>query len=150
MEKERMLSISKEEALPKDLIETKEEDELMDERDMEIIRLMQENEALRRKETERILEEDLQKVRSLDPKIGKIEDLGELFIALRANGISCKEAYRAVAAINDKKEIPQMGDVLSFKEERDFFTPDEVKSMTKEEIKKNYDRIRKSMSKWKA
>ncbi len=121
-----------------------------DERDFEIRRLILENEALRRKEAERILEDDLETVRRIDPKIRRIEDLGDVFIALRAGGVPCEEAYRAVASLNKKKEIPQMGDILSFGEEKDFFTPEDVKEMTKEEVKKNYDKIRKSMSRWKA
>lgn len=125
-------------------------DDIPDERDFEIRRLILENEALRRKEAERILADDLETVRRIDPKIRKIEDLGDVFIALRAGGVPCQEAYRAVASLNTKKEIPQMGDILSFGEEKDFFTPDEVKGMTREEVKKNYDKIRKSMSKWKA
>ena len=121
-----------------------------DERDFEIRRLILENEALKRKEAERILEADLAKVKRLDPKVRRIEDLGEVFIALRAGGVPCEEAYKAVASLNTKKDIPQMGDIAGGAEEQEFFTPEEVKRMTTAEVKKNYEKIRKSMSKWKA
>ena len=141
----------------KNLEEVKEEREAerssqneADERDFEIRRLLLENEALKRREAERILENDLALVQTMDPGVKKIEDLGEVFIALRAGGVPCREAYRAVASLNIKKDIPQMGDIAGMAEEKEYFTPEEVKRMSEREVKKNYEKIRKSMSKWKA
>ena len=118
-------------------------------RDFEISSLKHRIELLRKKEGKRMIDEDLKIIQKLDPHITGVNDMGELFIMLRANGYNAKDAYDAVCSLNSKKEISQMGDVVMGGDEKDFFTKEEVKAMSKSQVKKNYDKIRKSMSKWK-
>lgn len=126
-----------------------EEFEEIARRDFEISCLKHQIELLKRKEGKRMIDEDLKVIQKLDPHISSVNDMGELFIMLRANGYNAKDAYDAVCSLNSKKEISQMGDVAMNEEEKDFFTKEEVKAMSKSQVKKNYDKIRKSMSKWK-
>ena len=56
-----------------------------------------------------------------------------------------EERIRKVNEENDKKAPPK---VEAFGGDEDYFSPEAVKSMTRSEIRKNYDKILSSMEKW--
>lgn len=60
---------------------------------------------------------------------------------------SGEEMKAAQAAANQKASVGSLKS--SHKESQDFYTPDQVRNMTKEEVHKNYDKIISSMKKWK-
>lgn len=114
----------------------------------EFTRLKAENEALKSKEYDRIIGSDLKEIQGVDPQVKSLDDLGERFLQLRAAGVDNLTAYHAVKAAASKKPVAQMGDIKPGAAEKGFFTCDEVKAMSPAEVSKNYEKIEKSMSKW--
>lgn len=114
----------------------------------EFARLKAENEALKSKEYDRIIGSDLKEIQGVDPQVKSLDDLGERFLQLRAAGVDNLTAYHAVKAAASKKPVAQMGDIKPGAAEKGFFTCDEVKAMSPAEVSKNYEKIEKSMSKW--
>lgn len=118
--------------------------------------LREENQRLKQeltvKEAESAIQRDLREIRKIDPKVKSLDDLGETFMSLIASGkVSAIDAYYATQARREKETKtppPTMGKVNTSPAEKDFYTPDEVKAMTTEEVRKNLDKINKSMSKW--
>jgi hypothetical protein len=58
-----------------------------------------------------------------------------------------EEAKAAQANANKKASVGSLHS--SHKESKDFFTPDQVRAMSRAEVKKNFDAIKESMKKWK-
>lgn len=133
----------------------------------ELLKLItaQEEEALRAEEEEEKIspkekmEADVTLFHSLFPQV-KSEDIPqEVWDSVEA-GESLAAAYslfvvkkyreeeriRKVNEENDKKAAPR---VHSDPEEGEYFSPEVVKGMTREEIRKNYNKILTSMEKWK-
>ena len=131
-------------------------DEIRAEREekTKVEQLEAELETLRKRESERVFKDDLEQVKTAYPdlKAKNIFDLGEEFLKLRASGVDPVIAYEAIKAkeARETKEKPvSTGSVKSTaKVEKDFFTADEVKRMTADEVRKNMDIIDKSMKKW--
>lgn len=76
-----------------------------------------------------------------------VEELGEAYFIYRSNGMSATEAYDFLQA---RKGTPpkSMGKPKTSPPEKEFFTRDEVMSMSSEERTKNAQKIRESMRKW--
>ncbi len=95
---------------------------------------------------------DLKEIRKAypDEKAKSVMDLGEDFLRLRAHGVSNLVAYEALRSQTGRTEKnPSMGDVKPNGGAKDFYTHDEVARMSKSEVEKNFDTIKKSMKKWK-
>lgn len=115
-------------------------------------------EVRRRKELERLVDEqtferDLQSIKAFNPKetAKSIEELGPTFVRARAMGVDTVTAYEI--ARNEKQRLnpapPSMGDLNgSAPAQSEYFTREQVSAMSQSEVSKNYDRIRKSMTKW--
>jgi len=58
-----------------------------------------------------------------------------------------EDAKKAQVAANQKASVGSLAS--SHKESQDFYTPDQVRAMSKEEIHANFEKIQKSMKKWK-
>lgn len=89
------------------------------------------------------------KTKYSDVGIGDVEELGEDFFKYRAMGI---DPITAFEAIQMKKGQPpkSMGKARTGAPAKSgYFTRDEVKAMSPSQIKKNFDKIRESMGKWK-
>lgn len=122
----------------------------------ELESLRNENEALKEnletKEVERLMERDLASIQAIDPSVKTLDDLGDDFLSLISTGkLTGEQAYYASKSMNDAKAIkkPDLpGAANQSPEEKDFYTREEVDNMSKSEIHKNYDAIRKSMTKW--
>ena len=120
--------------------------------------LQQERERLQRyeqQEAEQCFAKDLAASKRAfpDEKAKHISELGDEFMAMMASGkVSAVAAYRA---IREQRQIDHpapksMGDVGgSGGTEKEFYSPDEVKRMSKTEVSKNFDKIRRSMTHWK-
>ena len=80
-----------------------------------------------------------------------MDELGPQFIAMCAAGVSPLSAYEALRAekARNTKQPPSMGDVRpAGSKDKDFYTRDEVARMSQAEVSKNYETIKKSMTKW--
>lgn len=123
------------------------------ETDPDVRREREELEALRQRDNERQFAQDLSEIKTTypDEKAASVFDLGEDFLRLCAGGVAPIVAYEAVRAQKKRssKLAPSTGDIKAApKPEGEFFTKEQVESMTPEQVKANYDKIRKSMEKW--
>lgn len=80
--------------------------------------------------------------------IKDVQELGDDFFRYRANGLSAVDAYEFVKR---KAGTPpkSMGKIQTSPAEKEYFTRDEVMSMSSEERFKHVDKIRRSIPKWK-
>lgn len=110
--------------------------------------------ALEQKEQQRVFAGDLATIRKAypDEKAKSVEELGEDFMALMATGrVSAVAAYEAIRAERKRTapQPPSMGDVgAAAGGAKDFYSREEVAKMSREEVARHYEEIRKSMSKW--
>lgn len=121
-------------------------------KDPEYIRNQQELRVLRERESRRVFEEDLAAVRKLNPqeKAQTVQELGNDFIRLRANGIPADVAYKATHEIQPQVEPPKdTGKVKGSQSAAGaYFTPEQVRAMSQAEVNRNLDKIEQSMKHW--
>ena len=94
---------------------------------------------------------DLKEIQSIDPSVKRLEDLPDSFFDFIAANLSGKQAYFAAKALEQSEQVSSpapTGKVSQAGEEKDFFTADEVRSMSPEEVHKNFEKIRRSQSRW--
>lgn len=98
---------------------------------------------------------DLAEIQKTHPEIKSIEELGQEYLMFRFSQmgeVSAEQAFQmmtAYKASTTPKKPPIIGNVSTGgKPQSDYYTREEVEAMSPEEVKKNYDTIRKSMSKW--
>lgn len=116
--------------------------------------LREERDNLSRWKMERDFADDLAKIKAHNPKetAKSVTDLGRDFMAARAMGVDTVTAYELVQAKKNREtpplppELPQLGDANDVP--KDFFTPEEVRAMSPEEVHKNFDKIRASQKDW--
>lgn len=129
----------------------------MVESDPEYQRVMQENERLQQALVRDLMAKDFDILKSAHPdlKATSIEDLGEDFAKLRGLGWDAKEAYAAIQAkekANMKTPPPSTGSVkTSVASDKEFYTPEEVDRITREDLRKDptlIDKIKRSMARW--
>ena len=121
-------------------------------KDPEFIRNQQELRVLRERESRRVFEEDMATVRKLNPqeKAQTVQELGNDFIRLRANGIPADVAYKATHEIQPQVEPPKdTGKVKGSQSAAGaYFTPEQVRAMSQAEVNRNLDKIEQSMKHW--
>lgn len=121
-------------------------------KDPEYIRNQQELRVLRERESRRVFEEDMATVRKLNPqeKAQTVQELGNDFIRLRANGIPADVAYKATHEIQPQVEPPKdTGKVKGSQSAAGaYFTPEQVRAMSQAEVNRNLDKIEASMKHW--
>ena len=121
-------------------------------KDPEFIRNQQELRVLRERESRRVFEEDMATVRKLNPqeKAQTVQELGNDFIRLRANGIPADVAYKATHEIQPQVEPPKdTGKVKGTQNAAGaYFTPEQVRAMSQAEVNRNLDKIEQSMKHW--
>ena len=99
-------------------------------------------------EVNRLMREGLREVQSIDPNVKSLDDLGDTFTHLIANGIPTKEAYYAAKAMELKEKVlapDAIGRVSDTKAERDYYTSEELDNLTDEEMDANWDKVMRSM-----
>lgn len=118
-------------------------------------RLVEEKEELSNRvldlETQQKMENDLRELQKIDPNIKSLDDIGSDFLDYIAAGLDAKLAYYAFKAKKNAESAvapEEVGAVNQSTGPKDFYTREEVKAMSQEEVHKNYDVIRKSMSQW--
>lgn len=118
-------------------------------------RLNEENEQLSNElldiKTRAQMEHDLQEIQKIDPEVKDLDSLGKDYTDYIRAGLTGVQAYYATKAKNDAEKAvapPEVGKVNQSEAPKDYFTREEVQGMSQEEVHKNYDIIRKSMSKW--
>lgn len=116
-------------------------------------------EGERSEEKRQAMEEDIELFHSLFPEVGAKDIPEEVWQSVEA-GESLAASYalyfvknakeeeriRDLNEKNAKKAPPRIGDDGK---EADYFSPEAVKGMTRDEIKKNYKAILRSMDSWK-
>ena len=99
-------------------------------------------------EVDRLMREGLRDVQAIDPNVKSLDDLGDTFTHLIANGIPTKEAYYAAKAMELKEKVlapDAIGRVSDTKAERDYYTSEELDNLTDEEMDANWDKVMRSM-----
>lgn len=107
-------------------------------------------EALRRREADRVFREDLAAIRAAwpDETAASISELGPQFAAICAAGVEPLAAYEALRAQRQRRAAPSTGKVAAGGGDGAYFSRDEVARMSREEIHRNFDSIRRSMRRW--
>jgi hypothetical protein len=99
-------------------------------------------------QVERLMRDGLREVQAIDPNVKSLDDLGESFGRLIANGVPTKEAFYAARAMELKEKIlapDAIGRVSDTKAERDYYTSEELDNLTDEEMDANWDKVMRSM-----
>lgn len=99
-------------------------------------------------EAERLMQEDLVKLRNIDPSLKSLEDLGDGYIEYVAAGLSPERAYWAIKAereANHATPPKEVGRVATGTAEKDYFTDAEIDAMSSEQLTKNWKKI---MASW--
>lgn len=96
------------------------------------------------------MEKDLAAVQKIDQNVKSLEELGDHFFKCIGAGMSAEEAYHAAKYVGQKiSSTPpaEIGRVNQSNVEKDFYTMDEIKSMSPTQVRKNYKKVRESMDK---
>jgi len=107
------------------------------------------------KEVERLMADDLAKIQRLDPTVKTLDDLGDDYLNLIRAGIDAEIAFNVLQQKKQKEtKIPpaDIGKVNSnSQKEKEFYTPEEVDKLTKNDLNnpKIMQRVMDSMTKWK-
>ena len=112
---------------------------------------MRELEGYRQRERERLFTDDLAQIRAAHPEESarSVGELGPQYLAICAAGVDPLCAYEAVRSHRDRTAPPPSTGAFGGKPPaREFFTRDEVAQMSRSEIHRNFDKIRRSMSHW--
>lgn len=114
-----------------------------------------ENQALSAKlrdyEVHERMANDLRDIQAIDPNVKSLDELGDTFLTYISAGLTGKQAYFAAKAQDAiERAVPpsEIGKVNQQAGEQSYFTHDEVAAMSPEEVRKNYDKIKASMSRW--
>ena len=111
-------------------------------------------EQMRQQAIERQFGDDMAEIRAAypDEQAGSVQELGEQYMRLRAQGVDNLVAYAALRRVTSTKNAaknPTTGDVKSAGEpKRDWLTQAEVDKMTDAEMDQNLDKIMESMKHW--
>lgn len=99
-------------------------------------------------EAEKMMQEDLEKIRKVDPSLKSLDDLGEGYIDYIAAGLDPVKAYWAIKAeerANEATPPKEIGRVETSPAEKDYFTDAEIDAMSSEELTKNWKKV---MASW--
>ena len=101
------------------------------------------------------MDADLAEIQKTHPEVKSIGELGPEYLAFRFNAMgemSAEQAYQMLLVYKGNttpKKPPVVGKVSTTERPKsDYYTREEVESMSPNEVKANYDAIRKSMSNW--
>ena len=106
------------------------------EADSRISQLESQLQIYRDRENQRMLEDDLRAVQSVDPTVTSLDDLPDVYTALRFNKampLGAREAFVAARAILQQTKQPKpasAGSISGSGGEREFYTSEELDSLT--------------------
>jgi hypothetical protein len=95
-------------------------------------------------QADRMMQEDLNKLRKIDPSLASLDDLGENYPSYISAGLSPEQAYWAIKAeesANKATPPKAVGKVATGTAEKDYFTDAEIDSMSSEQLEKNWKKI---------
>lgn len=95
-------------------------------------------------ETEKAMNEDLNRIKRIDPSIKSLEDLGESYINYINAGLDAEDAYWAIKSkeqANKATPPKEIGIVNTTPAEKDHFTMAEINAMSSEDRTKNWRKI---------
>lgn len=107
------------------------------------------------REIERMMSDDLMRIKKLDPTIKSWDDLDSGFFDLIQTGVDAELAFGVIQQKKQREKItapPEIGKVnANSKVEKDYYTPEEVDKLTEKDLDnpKVWEKVRKSMTKWK-
>ncbi len=107
------------------------------------------------KEIERLMADDLQRIKKLDPTVKSLDDLGEDYFNLIQAGVDAEIAFSVYQQKKQREtKIPpaEIGKVNATNStEKDYYSPGEVDKMSAKELDnpKIWEKVRQSMTKWK-
>ena len=126
--------------------------------DTEFLAMKQKADLYEQEAFNRVFKDDLAAIKKAFPdvKAKSVDDLGEKFVALRANGIDAVTAFAAMqkgVEATKKPTPPVMGAVNQTPAEKEFYTSEEVDNIERNHPEmlddpKIFNRIMKSMTKW--
>lgn len=99
-------------------------------------------------EAEKLMQEDLEKIRKVDPSLKSLDDLGEGYIEYIEAGLDPVKAYWAIKAeeqANAATPPKEIGRVETTPVEKDYYTDAEIDAMSSEELTKNWKKV---MASW--
>ena len=97
---------------------------------------------------ERLMQQDLDAVRKVDPSIRSLEDLGDGFVDYVNAGLDPVRAYWALKAEEQATTATppkEVGKVEAGSAEKDYYTDAEIDAMSSEELTKNWKKV---MASW--
>lgn len=112
--------------------------EEIDKRDEEIVNL----------QLQQLAQKDLAELQSIDPNIKDLDSLGEEFFSLRSVGIDAKRAYYMIQQADEATKphgAYAPGKISKARQERDYYTSEELDNLTKEEMHANWEKVQRSM-----
>lgn len=108
------------------------------------LRIQMLEEQINSSEAERMMQEDLAKLRKIDPSLKSLEDLGDEYIEYIAAGLPPERAYWAIKAeerANQATPPKEVGKVATGTAEKDRFTEAEIEAMSPEQRRANWKKI---------
>lgn len=112
------------------------------------LRIQQLEEQVTSIEADRLMQEDLEKIRKVDPSLNSLEDLGDAYIEYVSAGLDPVKAYWAIKAeerANQATPPKEVGKVATGTAEKDYYSDAEIDAMSSEELTKNWKKI---MASW--
>ena len=108
------------------------------------LRIAQLEEQITSIEADRMMQEDLNAIRKIDPSVASLEDLGEEYPRYIEAGMSPEDAYWAIQGKKiamQAKPPKAVGKVATGTVERDYYTEAEIEAMSSEQLTKNYKKV---------
>ena len=111
---------------------------------------LREIDYLRKKDFDRTKQDVLDSLKKEfpDDNIEDIDHFDRRFYAMLHVGVDAPSAYRAVVKASQPKPLPTSGSTHGERGESGYYSEEKVRSMSAQEIKKNYDKVIASMKKW--
>ena len=109
-------------------------------------------EQIKDAEVHQMINDSVATLSKIDPTIkgeGDLEKLGDVFLKLIANGVDTETAYWASKAEQYHNQVNAPNDIGKASpttNERDYYTSEEIDALSEEEIRKNWDKVQRSMS----
>lgn len=108
------------------------------------LRIAQLEEQITSIQADRMMQEDLNTIRKIDPSVASLEDLGDEYSRYIEAGMSPEDAYWAIQGKKiamQAKPPKAVGKVATGSVEKDYYTEAEIDAMSSEQLTKNYKKV---------
>ena len=114
--------------------------------------MLEELRSLRARERDWVFQGDLARIAKAFPQQApdSIPALGDDFLKMRSLGIDPVTAFAAICLAQNGAVTPppEMGPAACARPEQDFYSPEEVRRMTPQQVQQNLKKIERSQKKW--